>query len=162
MSLKDPHPFQEIFKPLKFSWETIPSMTKLSVSVSSYFAPRSQHHALYSVLVNNTSTFTSDIHSQGYDGLLGLGPNTGSLIGKKLSGSTGYSTLQRLFQQDKMTANYISFLLDRKNDPGETFTGQITVSELVPGFENITSMPILDVETVSKILKGGKFFDCSV
>jgi hypothetical protein len=114
------------------------------------------------VLVNDTSTFTSDIHSQGYDGLLGLGPNTGSLIGKKLSGSAGYSTLQRLFQQDKMTANYISFLLDRKNDPGETFTGQITISEVVPGFENITSMPQLDVETVSRILKGGKFFDWSV
>ncbi|KIK01896.1 hypothetical protein K443DRAFT_678040 [Laccaria amethystina LaAM-08-1] len=106
------------------------------------------------LLVNDTSTFTSDIHSQGYDGLLGLGPNTGSLIGKKLSGSAGYSTLQRLFQQDKMTANYISFLLDRKNDPGETFTGQITISEVVPGFENITSMPQLDVETVSRILKG--------
>jgi hypothetical protein len=41
------------------------------------------------------------------------------------------------------------------NDPGQNMTGQFTVSEIVPGFENITSMPKLDVETVNKLLKSG-------
>jgi hypothetical protein len=78
----------------------------------------------------------------------GLGPNSGSVIRKKVGDASGDSMLNRIFQQNKTTQNYITFLLDRLGDPGESFTGQITVSELVPGFENITSQPKIDVETV--------------
>jgi len=56
--------------------------------------------------------------------------------------------LNRIFQQNKTTQNNITFLLDRQGDPGNTITGQITISELVPGFENITSQPKMSVETV--------------
>ncbi|KAF9483493.1 aspartic peptidase A1 [Pholiota conissans] len=104
--------------------------------------------------VNDTSTFTSDIHAQGYDGLLGLGPNQSSVILKKLKKDASANTLlQRIFQADTSSSNYITLLLNRKNDPGQNMTGQFTVSEVVPGFENITSMPKLDVETVNKLLK---------
>lgn len=63
--------------------------------------------------------------------------------------------LSRIFQQDKTTGNYVSFLLDRKFDPEDTVTGQFTVASVIPGYENITSQPKLDVETVHKILKQG-------
>ncbi|KAF9013318.1 aspartic peptidase A1 [Cyathus striatus] len=105
------------------------------------------------LLVTDTSTFTSDIHSQGYDGLLGLGPNDGSVIKKKLSGHTGDSMLMNIFDESTTTDNYITILLDRKGDPADAFTGQFTIGEVVPGFENVTSMPQLDVETVSRLLK---------
>lgn len=104
------------------------------------------------LFVNNTSTFTSNIAAQGYSGLLGLGPNEGSVIQKKISGDSGSNLLQHIFEQDKATDNYITLLLNRVNDPGATFTGQFTVSEVVPAFSNITSMPKLDVETVYKLL----------
>lgn len=52
-------------------------------------------------------------------GLIGLGPNEGSAIQEKLDGDAGDTMLNRIFQQNKTTANYITFLLDRKNDPGE-------------------------------------------
>lgn len=108
------------------------------------------------VLVTNTSSFTSDIHAQGYAGLLGLGPNSGSQIQKKLGSGPGDSAITRIFEQNKTTDNYISFILDRKNDPGAIVTGQFAISEPIPGFENITTMPKLDVDTVNKLLKAGR------
>ena len=106
------------------------------------------------VLVTNTSSFTSNIHAQGYDGLFGLGNNAGSVIQKKL-GNSGTTFLDQVFSANKQSSNYISFILSRDFDPAETLQGQLTISEPVPGFENITSAPQLDVETVSRLLKGG-------
>lgn len=100
------------------------------------------------LLVEDTSTFSSDIHLQGYDGLLGLGPNSGSVVRDKVDSTAGDTMLERIFSQDKETDNYITFLLDRLGDPTPSFTGQFTVSELVPGFENITSMPKLKIDEV--------------
>ncbi|KAG6887509.1 hypothetical protein C0995_014741 [Termitomyces sp. Mi166 len=104
------------------------------------------------LLVANTSSFSTDIHAQGYDGLLGLGPNKGSVIYKKLDGHTGDTLLTHIFEQNTSANAYITFLLDRKNAPSEPFTGQLTISELVKGFENVTSMPKLDVDKVNKLL----------
>jgi hypothetical protein len=41
------------------------------------------------------------------------------------------------------------------NDPGSSLTGQLTISEVIPGLENITSMPKLDVDTVNRLLQAG-------
>jgi hypothetical protein len=103
------------------------------------------------LLVTNTSSFSTDITSQGYSGLVGLGPNSGSVIRQKVGDASGDSMLNRIFQQNQTTQNYITFLLNRLGDPGETFTGQITVSEPVSGFENITSQPKMNVETVTAL-----------
>ncbi|KAJ6585305.1 acid protease [Mycena capillaripes] len=100
--------------------------------------------------VANSSSFSTD---SAFDGLIGLGPNEGSAIQDKLDGDAGDTMLNRIFQQNKTTANYITFMLDRKNDPGEAFTGEFTVGEPVKGFENITSQQKLNVETVHKLLE---------
>jgi len=105
------------------------------------------------LLVTDTSTFTTDIHSQGYDGLFGLGNNDGSVIHKKL-GSSYDTFLNRIFSLDKQTNNYITLLLDRKFDPAATYQGQLTISELVPGYESISNMTKLDVDKVNRLLKG--------
>jgi len=108
------------------------------------------------VYVSDTSTFTTDIRSQGYYGLLGLGPNSGSVVRKKISkDSRGDTMLTHIFETDNLTDNYISFLLDRKGVPNPPFQGQITISELVPGFENVSSMPQIDIDKVNQLLKAG-------
>ncbi|KAF7364913.1 Aspartic peptidase A1 [Mycena venus] len=99
--------------------------------------------------VADASSFSTD---DAFDGLIGLGPNVGSAIHDKLDGDAGSTMLNRIFSQNKTTSNYITFLLDRKNDPGEPFTGQFSIGEPVKGFENITSQPNLNVETVHKLL----------
>lgn len=107
------------------------------------------------MLVTDTSSFSSDIHSQGYDGLIGLGPNEGSRIFDKLDDDSGDSVLTNVFSQVSNSSKFISFLLDRSGDPGSNVTGQLTISEYVEGYENITSMPEIDVEEVHKLLESG-------
>lgn len=52
--------------------------------------------------------------------------------------------------------NYITILLNRNFDPAETLKGQLTISEPVPGFENITNVPKIDVDKVNRLLKSGE------
>ena len=82
---------------------------------------------------------------------MGLGPNTGSLVRKKIDGDNfeGDAVLDRIFQLNSTSQNYITFILDRKNDPGSSnITGQFTVSSLIAGYENITNQPQLSIVTV--------------
>jgi hypothetical protein len=150
---------QEMLPLRTFNLETILSTAKLSVRPTTYRCLSLCLLILYtinSVYVSDPNTFTSDINAQGYYGLLGLGPNSGSLVGKKISGdSRGDTMLTHIFETDGLSDNYISFLLDRKGVPNPPFKGQITISEIVPGFENITSMPKIDVDKVNRLLKAG-------
>jgi len=59
--------------------------------------------------------------------------------------------LNRIFSQNTTTANYLTLLLDRKSAANQSFTGQLTVSEIVPGYEKITSMPKLEVDKVHRL-----------
>ncbi|KAG1790304.1 aspartic peptidase domain-containing protein [Suillus plorans] len=102
------------------------------------------------LLVANVSSFSTNIHSEGYDGLIGLGPNSGSSIYKKLDGNSGNNPINRIFEQTSSN-DYITLMLSRKGDPGSNITGQFTIGELVPGFENITSMPHLSIEKVYRV-----------
>ncbi|KAJ3731206.1 aspartic peptidase A1 [Lentinula guzmanii] len=105
------------------------------------------------LLVTDASSFGSDIHDQGYDGLIGLGPNEGSQIYDKLSGDAGDTLLNNIFSQSSNSSNnFISLLLNRHGDPGQNYTGQMTIAEYIPGFENVTSMPKIDVESVLELL----------
>lgn len=103
------------------------------------------------LLVANVSSFSTNIHSDGYDGLIGLGPNSGSSIYKKLDGNSGNNPINRIFEQTSSSNDYITMMLSRKGDPGSNITGQFTIGEIVPGFENITSMPKLPIEKVYKV-----------
>lgn len=103
------------------------------------------------LLVANVSSFSTNIHSDGYDGLIGLGPNSGSSIYKKLDGNSGNNPINRIFEQTSSSNDYVTMMLSRKGDPGSNITGQFTIGEIVPGFENITSMPQLSIEKVYKV-----------
>ncbi|TFK52509.1 acid protease [Heliocybe sulcata] len=103
------------------------------------------------LMVTNTSSFSTDIGAQGYNGLVGLGPNSGSVIYQKVDDSTGDNVLDRIFSQNKTSQNFISFTLSRLGDPTDTIPGTFTISELVSGYENITSMPKISVEKVHKL-----------
>ncbi|CAK5270493.1 unnamed protein product [Mycena citricolor] len=99
--------------------------------------------------VANSSSFSTD---SAYDGLVGLGPNEGSSIQSKLGSPQGDMVLNRMFQQNNLSSNFITFLLSRTNDPAAKLTGQFTIGEAVAGFENITSQTKLNVETVHRLL----------
>ncbi|OCH88666.1 acid protease [Obba rivulosa] len=87
-------------------------------------------------------------HSVG-TGLIGLGPSYGSQVRQALNDSSGDPVLDRVFTQNTSTPNYITILLGRAEDPLDDFPGDLTVGEVLPGYENITSQPKLDVSLVS-------------
>jgi hypothetical protein len=93
----------------------------------------------FPVLVEDSSSFSPTLQSNGFQGLLGLGFDTTSVVRGKLGNDAGDTALSRIFQLNKTTQNFVSLQLNRANDPTDTITGQITVSELVSGNENVTS-----------------------
>jgi len=95
------------------------------------------------VLVEDSSSFSPALQSNGFQGLIGLGFDATSVVRGKLGNGAGDSPLSRIFQLNKTTQNFVSLQLNRAKDPTDTITGQITVSEVVSGYENVTSQPKL-------------------
>ena len=78
-----------------------------------------------------------------------MGPNRGSNVREIIDSADGNGVLDRIFLSNTSTPNYLTTLLGRSDDPTDIYPGDITVGELVPGFENITTMPKLPVARVS-------------
>jgi hypothetical protein len=93
----------------------------------------------FPVLVKDSSSFSPTLQANGFQGLIGLGFDGTSVVRSKVGNDLGDTPLSRIFQLNKTTQNFISLQLNRANDPTDTITGQITVSELVSGHENVTS-----------------------
>lgn len=82
-------------------------------------------------------------------GLIGLGPNTGSLVYNALNNtSAGDPPLDNIFRQDLSTPNFVTVLLNRQNDTDETYTGAMTIGEALPQYTNITSQPKVPVSVL--------------
>lgn len=79
-------------------------------------------------------------------GLIGLGPHTGSNIQQTLGNGTGNPPLDRIFQQNTSTPNYLTVLLGRSNDQDDDdIPGNITIGEILPEYAAISSQPKLSV-----------------
>jgi hypothetical protein len=89
------------------------------------------------------------------NGLIGLGPSAGSNILQTLDSSVGNTPLDSIFLQNTSTPNYLTILLGRADDQNP-FPGDLTVGEIVPGYESILSQPHLPVTTVSLANAGGQ------
>jgi hypothetical protein len=78
-------------------------------------------------------------------GLIGLGPSSGSQVLTTLENSAGDPPIDRIFRQDTSVPNFISVLLNRPNDTRETYTGEMTIGEVLPLFQNISNQPKVPV-----------------
>lgn len=90
-------------------------------------------------------------------GLLGLGPNSGSNIHDALKKQpAGDTVLDRIFRQDPSTPNILTVLLSRSDDPNEQYPGQITVSDILPDRQGILDQPKLPVKAVRSSQSGNQ------
>ena len=86
-------------------------------------------------------------------GLIGLGPNTGSLVYNALNNQpAGNTPLDNIFHQDLSTPNYVTALLSRPNDTEETYTGAMTIGEALPRYSNISNQPKVPVSVLQTSL----------
>ena len=75
-----------------------------------------------------------------------LGPNIGSNIYDALKKqSAGDAVIDRIFRQDPSTPNILTILLSHSDDPNAQYPGQITVSDILPGRQDILDQPKLTV-----------------
>ena len=81
-------------------------------------------------------------------GLVGLGPRFGSVVLAALNSSAGDPPIDRIFRQDTSIPNFISVLLSRPNDTHETYTGELTISEILPEFQSISNQPKVPVSVL--------------
>lgn len=91
--------------------------------------------------------------SPGTQGIIGLGPSAESKVLSGIESSNSNSNvngappLDRIFQQNTSTPNFLTVLLSRNSDSdaGGTApqTGQLSVGSVIPGYEGVTSQPKL-------------------
>ncbi|KZT70994.1 acid protease [Daedalea quercina L-15889] len=78
-------------------------------------------------------------------GVIGLGPNSASEIYEQFDNDAGDNPLNRIFETNTSAPNYLTVLLGRSDDTDNPYPGNLTVGEVVAGYENITSQPKLSV-----------------
>jgi hypothetical protein len=106
----------------------------------------------FTVEVTPSSNFQAGI------GIVGLGPRFGSVVLAALKTSAGDPPIDRIFSQNTSIPNFISVLLSRPNDTRETYTGEFTISEILPEFQNISNQPKVPVSVLQSIFSLDQHF----
>lgn len=82
-------------------------------------------------------------------GIIGLGPFIGSVITNTLTNGSsivqGLPPLDNIFSQNTTTPNFLTVLLGRVSDPDDNYPGDLTIMDILPGYEDILSQPQLPV-----------------
>jgi hypothetical protein len=94
--------------------------------------------------------------------LIGFGPSQASNITHILGSPRGNTPLDNIFLLNLTTPNYITILLGRANDPDGSFAGDITVGELLPGYEAVTSQPQLPISAVPFALRRNQLWQTAL
>jgi hypothetical protein len=78
-------------------------------------------------------------------GVIGLGPMANSFILHSAGGNPDYDPI--LYQISGLIPDsiYLTILLSRSDDPGNTYPGDITIGEILPGYEDVLNQPQLPV-----------------
>ncbi|KIY46720.1 acid protease, partial [Fistulina hepatica ATCC 64428] len=84
------------------------------------------------------------------EGLLGLGPNSGSNVWLEMNSSAGYAVSDNIFLQNSSTPKFITVLLGRADDTSDPFTfqGDMTIGSLLDNYTEILTQPKLAVTAV--------------
>ncbi|KAH0831987.1 aspartic peptidase domain-containing protein [Lanmaoa asiatica] len=89
----------------------------------------------------------------GADGLIGLGPSSGSDI-RALGGSAAANPpLDRIFTTDTSVSPLIAILLQRSDDPEEPYPGDLAIGEVLTDHQDIFNQPRLPV-TIAPLAGG--------
>lgn len=89
---------------------------------------------------------TPDSNHAVNEGVIGLGPGFASVIYNTLNSTDGLPPVDNVFRQNRTTPNYLTVLLGRSDDPSDSFPGDFTVGELLPGYEDVEHQPKLPVD----------------
>ena len=66
--------------------------------------------------------------------------------------------MDRIFDQTTTIPNHITILLILPNDTAEAYTGEMTISEILPEFQNITSQPNVSLSVLQSRISSDQHF----
>lgn len=108
-----------------------------------------RQHLSYPTFRNAVSvTQANQITGQG---IIGLGPFTGSQVQASVGSSDGDPVLNRIFGMNTSLPSVVTFTLERSEDPNVPLIGELTVGEYIPGLENVTSQPKIPVPLLTSV-----------
>ncbi|CAL1707657.1 unnamed protein product [Somion occarium] len=121
--------------------------TELSYAIGSAKGPIKLVEVGYEGYTIPDQAFVLDTSGvQGEDqGIIGLGPSSNSKIRQVLNSAAGNPVVDHIFKLNSSTPNFISIILGRSDDPDDKYPGDLTIGEIIDGYENITSQPKLEV-----------------
>lgn len=99
--------------------------------------------------VNNNTKSPINPAGTEYAGVLGLGLSISSDVQKTIGVATGSPVMDNIVAQNKTSQNYITFLLGRAESWANSIVSQMTISEIVPGYEAITQQTKLPLVRLS-------------
>lgn len=108
-----------------------------SVSLLPWYLATDSQRCLVSVTVDSDHPVN--------EGVLGLGPNSASSIYDQFDNDAGDTPLNRIFESNTSTPNFLTILLGRSDDTDHPYPGDITVGDVLTDYENITSQPKLPI-----------------
>ena len=81
----------------------------------------------------------------GADGLVGLGPSSGSGVRVLGNSAAANPPLDRIFTSNDSVSPIIAILLQRSDDPDELYPGDLAVGEVLTDYQDILIQPRLPV-----------------
>lgn len=90
----------------------------------------------------------------GSDGLVGLGPSSGSSVRALGDSAAANPPLDRIFMSNTSLPPSIAILLQRSDDPQEPYPGDLAIGEVLTNYQDILNQPRLPV-TIAP-LQGGQ------
>ncbi|KAG9315853.1 aspartic peptidase domain-containing protein [Chiua virens] len=77
----------------------------------------------------------------GADGLIGLGPSSGSTIRGLGNSSAANPPLDRIFMSNASVSPILAILLQRSDDPDEPYPGDLAIGEVLSDYKDILNQP---------------------
>lgn len=77
----------------------------------------------------------------GADGLIGLGPSSGSNVRASGGSTAANPPLDRIFTSNASVSSLIAILLQRSDDPDEPYPGDLAVGEVLTDYQDILNQP---------------------
>jgi len=90
----------------------------------------------------------------GYNGLVGLGPSSGSSIRSLGKSAAANPPLDRIFMGNTSLPPSIAILLQRSDDPQESYPGDLAIGEVLTDYKEILNQPQLPIAATP--LQGGQ------
>ena len=117
---------------------------KFSIDSQFYGGSNSPSYLVFVVSVHLLAVYAPQGNAAvGANGLIGLGPNFGSVVRVLGNTTAADPPLYRIFNSNDSVSPLIAILLQHSDDPDEPYPGDLAIGEVLPDYQDILNQPQL-------------------